>query len=326
MVRSKFIGAILGSALGDAIGKCVEDLPEEEVYKFYGGKIKGFVEPHPQSPAVGFSPYEVSDETTISILLLESIIEKKGIDPYHFYQKLLSWREDEKSHRYPDPALLTAIDLLSSGISLEQAGLVSSSVEGILRAVVVGLFHFYNPYLASEGARLVCLMTHRSPEVYDASALLSAFISYLVSEEYELEDVRQRLALLEELKKFLKYPKHRVWVDKVAELLMENAPLERAILTLGNSTYTLEALSLSLYIFLSRIYEPMEAFWTAINSYGKFGGDTDSIGYLVGAYVGAYWGVEVFPPELLENLENSNYYISLAQKLYEMVEEKIGGI
>jgi ADP-ribosylglycohydrolase len=144
-MEDKFIAVIVGSALGDAIGKCVEDLTEEEVRSFYGGPVEGFVEPHPKSPAFGFEPWEVSDETTISILLFESILERKSIDPYHFFEKLLRWRKDERSHSYPDPTLLTAIDLLSSGVSLESAGFYSSSVEGALRGVVVGLFHFYNP-------------------------------------------------------------------------------------------------------------------------------------------------------------------------------------
>jgi ADP-ribosylglycohydrolase len=154
-MEDKFSAVIVGSALGDAIGKCVEDLTEEEVRSFYGGPVEGFVEPHPKSPAFGFEPWEASDETTISILLLESILERKSIDPYRFFEKLLKWRKDEKSHRYPDPTLLTAIDLLSSGISLESAGFYSSSVEGALRGVVVGLFHFLQS-LPFCGGRKAC--------------------------------------------------------------------------------------------------------------------------------------------------------------------------
>lgn len=84
-MEDKFSAVIVGSALGDAIGKCVEELTEEEVHSFYGGPVDGFVQPHPQSLAFGFELWEVSDETTISILLLESILERKSIDPYHFF-------------------------------------------------------------------------------------------------------------------------------------------------------------------------------------------------------------------------------------------------
>jgi len=248
-MEDKFSAVIVGSALGDAIGKCVEDLTEEEVYSFYGGPVEGFVEPHPQSPAFGFEPWEVSDETTISILLLESILERKSIDPYHFFEKLLKWRKDEKNHRYPDPTLLTAIDLLSSGVSLESAGFYSSSIEGALRGVVVGLFHFYNPYLSAEGGRLVSLITHRSKEVYDVSGMLSALISHLVGGEWNLEEHSERLELLSQLQEFAKYDANRRVIKKVQGLLEKGSSLEEAIFQLGNSSHALEAFPLSLFYF-----------------------------------------------------------------------------
>ncbi|WP_448583511.1 ADP-ribosylglycohydrolase family protein [Thermocrinis sp.] len=320
-LESSFIGTIIGAALGDAIGKSVEDLTEEEVFSFYGGPIEGFVEPHPKSPAIGLKPEETSDETTISVLLLESIVERKGIDPYHFFSKLVKWRKEETKHRYPDPALLTAIDLLSSGISLEKACFYSSSVEGVLRSTVVGLFHFYNPYLSAEGGRLVCIMTHRSKEVYDVSAMLSALIASLVSGEWHLDELEERINLLSFLQEFAKYENSKKAIERVKKLLQERTSLNNAITALGNSSYVLEAFPLSLFIFLSNLDNPQKAFFEGINSYGKFGGDSDAIGYLVGSYVGAYFGLEAFNWELVEKLENSDYYISLAKKLFEIVHE-----
>jgi len=322
-MEDKFSAVIVGSALGDAIGKCVEDLTEEEVHSFYGGPVEGFVQPHPQSPAFGFEPWEVSDETTISILLLESILERKAIDPYHFFEKLLKWRKDERSHRYPDPTLLTAIDLLSSGVSLESAGFYSSSIEGALRSVVVGLFHFYDPYLSAEGGRLVGLITHRSKEVYDVSGMLSAFISHLVSGGWNLEEHSERLELLSQLQEFAKYDANKRVIKKVQGLLEEGSSLEEAIFQLGNSSYALEAFPLSLFIFLRNIEDPQRAFFEAVNSYGKFGGDTDAIGYLVGAYLGAYFGMSAFDTELVEKLEKVDYYISLSERLWEITMENI---
>jgi len=322
-MEDKFIAVIVGSALGDAIGKCVEDLTEEEVRSFYGGPVEGFVEPHPQSPAFGFEPWEVSDETTISILLLESILERKSIDPYRFFEKLLKWRKDERSHRYPDPTLLTAIDLLSSGVSLESAGFYSSSVEGALRGVVVGLFHFYDPYLSAEGGRLVGLITHRSKEVYDVSGMLSALISHLVGGGWNLGERSERLKLLSQLQEFAKYDASKRAIKRVQELLEEGSGLEEAIFQLGNSSHALEAFPLSLFIFLRNIEDPQRAFLEAVNSYGKFGGDTDAVGYLVGAYLGAYFGMSPFDTELVEKLEKVDYYISLSERLWEITMENI---
>jgi ADP-ribosylglycohydrolase len=99
--------------------------------------------------------------------------------------------------------------------------------------------------------------------------------------------------------------------------------LEVAIQTLGNGSYVFEALPLSIYIFLSNTHMPLEALWQAINSYGEFGGDTDSIGFITGALAGSYAGISIFPKHLVEDLEKSEYYIELADRLYEITEEMI---
>ncbi|RLJ70345.1 ADP-ribosylglycohydrolase [Hydrogenivirga caldilitoris] len=323
MIKNKFKGAILGAALGDAIGKCVEDIVEEEVYEFYGGRVEGFVPPHPSSPAHGQLPEETSDETTIMALLLESVVAKKEIDVRDFLNRLILWYEDEAKHRYPDPSLLTAIDLLSQGINPSTHGLSSSSIEGILRSIVVGLYHYNNPDLAAEGSKLVSLLTHRSDAVSNAAAVLGAAISYLVLEEFDLRDFNERIRFINSLKRFLTDKKYEKPLDLVQELLYEQADLSMAIRNIGNGSYVFEALPLALFIFLSNIETPMEGFWWAVNSYGDYGGDTDAIAFLVGAFVGAYFGDSVFPPHLLEELEGSRKYEGLAEKLYDITEKMI---
>ncbi len=321
--RDKFKGAILGAALGDAIGKCVEDVVEEEVYEFYGGRIEGFVEPHPSSPAKGQMPHETSDETTIARILLESIVSKKSIDVRDFINRLVVWYEDEASHRYPDPSLLTAVDLLSQGIDPSSHGLVSNSVEGILRSVVVGLYHYYNPDLAVEGSKLVSLLTHRSQAVADGSAVLGGAVSYLVLEEFDLSSFNEKIRFINALKRFIEDRRFEKTLDLVQDLLYEQADLNMAIHNLGNGSFVFEALPLSLFIFLSNVESPMEGFWWGVNSYGEFGGDTDAVGFLVGALTGAYFGKDVFPSHLITDLENSEDYEELAQKLYDITENMI---
>ncbi len=321
MIKEKFKGTILGSALGDAIGKSVEDITKEEVLKFYGGKVKDFVPPHPSSPAYGQLPEETSDETTIMRILLESVVAKKGINIKDFLGRLIEWYHDETKHRYPDPSLLVTVDLLSRGVDPSVYGVISSSVEGILRSIVIGLLHYYNPYLAAEGSKVVSMLTHRSPEIQDASAVLGSAISYLVLEEFDLKDLSERLRFIDTLKNFISNKKFHRPMETVKELLKNKAPLEEAIISLGNGTYVFEALPLSLYIFLANIENPIEALWEAVNSYGDFGGDTDSIGFLTGAFLGSYFGIDVFPKELIEKLENRKVYEDLAEKLYDITEK-----
>ena len=76
-----------------------------------------------------------------------------------------------------------------------------------------------------------------------------------------------------------------------------------------------------MFVFLRYLDDPRRAFFSGINSYGKSGGDTDAIGYLVGSYLGAYFGLQAFDEELLEKLENLDYYISLSNRLLEITQE-----
>ncbi len=322
-LRERFRGTVIGASLGDAIGKAVEDITDDDVFEFYGKRIEGFVPPHPLSPAYGQLPEETSDETTVFRILLESLTYRKELDVRDFLNRLILWYEDEASHRYPDPALITSIDLFASGSSPAVHDIKSSSVEGILRSVAVGMFHYYNTELAAEGSRLVSLLTHRSDEVSEGSAVLGGAIALLLSEEFELEEFREKLRFLEALENLVHVDRFRRVFERIENLLIESQPLDRAIETLGNGSYVLEALPLSLYIFLSNTHAPIEALWQAVNSYGSFGGDTDSIGFITGALVGAYAGVEVFPQHLIEELEKSEYYIELADKLYDITQNTI---
>ncbi|NPB05966.1 MAG: ADP-ribosylglycohydrolase family protein [Aquificae bacterium] len=317
-MEEKFVGTVLGAAIGDALGKAVEDVPGQEVFEFYGGRIEDFQPPHPSSPAYGQLPEETSDETTPFRLLLESLVEKKRLDVKDYLERLLKWLEREETHRYPDPALVAALNYLARGVDPSSVGLTSSSIEGALRSVALGLFHYYNPALAAEGAKVVSMLTHRSPEVKDASALLAALIAHLLREDFYLENFSERLRLIETLKQYLERDKHKKALDAVAELLQEGADLEEAILRLGNGSYAFEALPLALFVFLSRVGEPAQALFDAVNAYGEFGGDTDALGFLVGSMVGAYYGEEALPQHLKERVEDAEKLRELALKLHEV--------
>jgi len=209
---------------------------------------------------------------------------------------------------------------MAQGIDPSLYGPPSSSVEGALRSVAMGLLHYYDPALAAEGGKVVSLLTHNSPVIKDASALLSALIAHLVRGDFYLEDFRERLRLLETLKNYLREESHKRTLDRVAELLSEGADLNEAINALGNGSFAFEALPLALFIFLSRLDEPRQALLEAVNAYGEFGGDTDAIGFLVGSMLGAYYGEEAIPYHLRENVEDAHAQRlrELAEKLYEV--------
>jgi ADP-ribosylglycohydrolase len=322
ILLSKFKGTVIGAALGDAMGKAVEEVPAKDVYEYYGKPITGFVKPHPSSPSDFLLPHEVSAETELLKLTLESIVEAKTFDPYYFLQKLILWIKEHKVHKYLEPTILNIAKALEEGITPEEIGIIkTSSIDNILHTIAIALYHYDHPTLAAEGARILALVTGRGEDLEDGAQILGAATSLLVAgEDYDFSEENDKFKFLKdivdycpELKKAPKY------IEKVEEALKENLKLEEAILRFGNGSYIWEALPLSLYIFLKDVNYPQRAFLNAINSYGEFGGDTDAIGFLVGGWIGAYWGIEVFPPEWVEKVQYSKELQELAEKLYEIV-------
>jgi ADP-ribosylglycohydrolase len=316
-MKEKFRGIVLGSAIGDAIGKSFEDLDIYQVEEFYRDlPITSFVEPHPSSPAFFQRANEPSDETIVSRLLIESILESNKLDIYNYFDKLKAWAFDETTHRYPDPFILKAIYNLSNNIT---EGLKFSSVEGILRVIATSMLHFENEAVSEEAAKLVTMLTHRSDEALDGAILFNSFLVKSIKNDESLETLENRIELLKELKSRVESFYTKKMLDTLIDALEEGYSKEKAILSIGNGNFVLESLGLSLYYFLVEGIEyPFDAFVSAINSYWEFGGDTDAIGFITGALLGAYHGYEFLPEDLIQNLENHQYYIYLADNLYEL--------
>jgi len=313
----KFRGILLCSAVGDAIGKSFEDLDVYDVEEFYKElPIDHFVEPHPNSPAFFQKPNETSDETTVARLLVESIVEHRKLDIYRYFYKLQAWAFDESIHRYPDPFIIKAIYDLSNNIT---EGFNYSSVEGILRVVGTSMLHFYSEELSQEAAKTVVMLTHRSKESIDGAIIFNDVLLKAIKNDESLETIESRIELLDSMKQKTVSSHTAKVLDRLIEALEEGYSKERAILSIGNGSFVLEALGLSLYYFLSYGIEyPYDTFINAINSYWEFGGDTDSIGFITGALLGAYHGYEFLPEDLVLNLEDQDRYIYLADKLYKL--------
>ncbi|MFP3253801.1 MAG: ADP-ribosylglycohydrolase family protein, partial [Hydrogenobaculum sp.] len=198
-------------------------------------------------------------------------------------------------------------------------GLRFSSVEGILRVIATSMLHFENEALSEEAAKLVTMLTHRSDEALDGAILFNRFLVKSIKNDESLETLENRIELLKELKSCVKSFYTKKMLDILIDALEEGYSKEKAIVNIGNGNFVLESLGLSLYYFLTEGIEyPFDAFVSAINSYWEFGGDTDAIGFITGALLGAYHGYEFLPEDLIQNLENHQYYIYLADNLYEL--------
>ncbi len=320
ILLSKLKGTPVGAALGAAMGKAVHEIPARDVYDYFGKPITNFSKPHPSSPYDFLLPEEVPAEVFLLKVALETLVEAKGFDPYRFVAKLVAWLEEGEVHRYLNPTLLNVLRALKEGEPLEEVYLKSSSISAILHTVAMGMWHYDNATLAAEGARLMALVLARGREIDEGAQIIGAATALLIEGEIDLSEENEKYRLLEEIADSCpELVEGKKYLQKVEEALKRNLKLEEAINFFGNGEYVWESLPLALYLTLRDIRYPQRAFLNAVNSYGDFGGATAAVGFLVGAWIGAYWGIEVFPPEWVEKVELSKELVQLAEKIYELL-------
>ena len=312
-VKNKFTGTLLGAAVGDSMGMCVEELPVDEVILHYGDKINDLCEPHPASPASFLRKGETSSEFEIVEMIASSLAEKGRLDIKDIIERYLEWEEKEEIHNYVDPHFLIAIKSLKEGKEVSRGGF---SIEGALPAIPIGMYHYTNPILAVEGTKAVVMLTHRHEIVIDVASLIAVAIGEILQGKFYLEDEYEYFLKL--LKTFATQKDTLNYIDKIEKLLKKDADYEKAINELGNGSFALESFSQALFIFLKTPSNTENVIIHAVNSYGNYGGDTDSIGLLAGAFAGAYNGEESIPVKWKKGLKKYDKVIKLADKLYKV--------
>ncbi|PMP77067.1 MAG: hypothetical protein C0178_03705 [Sulfurihydrogenibium sp.] len=312
-MENKFTGTLLGAAIGDSLGMMVEELPIDEVIEFYGEPVKDLTVPHPSSPSYFLRPGENTSEFDIVMLVAKSIVDRKMIDIKDIIEKYIQWFESSEIHTYVDPHFLLAIQSILEGQDIENNG---STVDHALPSIPIGLYHYKNPYLAVEAAKAVCMLTTRNEYVLDVASAICVAISELSQEKFYLPDENEYF--IKHLKNFTFKNETKHYLNKVINLLKEDADYEKAINELGNGSFVLEAFSQALFIFLKTPHDTENVIIKAANSYGYYGGDTDSIALIAGALAGCYNGEEMIPERWKEGLLKKEYIIDTAEKLFEV--------
>jgi len=317
---SKLQGTAIGAALGAAFGKAVHEIPSENVESYYGKPITDFAKSHPSSPFDYLKPEEVPPEVEIFKIALESLVEAKNFEPYVFLAKLVEWFEKKEFHKYLNPTLLNVLRALKDGENPQEVYMRSSSISSILHTISMGMFHYNYPTLAAEGAKLMALLLARGKEIEEGAKIIGAATALLIEGEIDLSEEKSGEKFIDWILESVPEPGDgEKYLNKVKQALRENLKLDEAIKFFGNGEYVWESLPLSLYIFLKDAQYPQRAFFNAVNAYGEYGGATAYIGFLVGAWIGAYWGIEVYPPEWVKKVELGEELLKLSEELYKIL-------
>jgi|Deesub1362A_J573_1020465.scaffolds.fasta_scaffold00018_42 ADP-ribosylglycohydrolase len=307
-LKNRFVGSILGVAVGDALGMQVEELSREEILSMHG-VVRDYGKAPEGHPNDRLEPGMYTDDTEQTITLLVSIIEKGRFDVGHFAMKISEWGKQIMEHpeldRFSGGTSKKAIKKLLEGIDWMESGEEGTTCGSAMRVAPIGLFYYYDLDFVEKFARMSSTPTHSSHGARAGAMAVALGVACCIN-DYPIEKM-----VVEVVKRTAKEDEELADKIQLAYEIRE-VDLDEAVREIGNSSSVYETVPFSFYSYFGHADRFEDAVITAVNA----GGDTDSIGAITGGMAGARHGVESIPDRWLKNLENKEYLIELAEKLY----------
>ncbi len=300
VLKSKFLGALVGTGVGDAVGA-----------GFEGWRI---VEPKTiEAVASDRGVLIYTDDTHMMIGMAESLVEKEGFDGEHMAYTFMKNYECEPWRGYgPGPPRL--FRMIRAGEDWDKAAdkLYRGGSYGngsAMRIAPVGVLYHDDLAALIDVAYKSSQITHSHELGREGAALQACAVALAVNLEPAVAFDRQEF--LAKLSEFVRSEVYKQKLEKVRMLLGE-ADRARVIAELGHGIEAFKSVPTAMYSFLSHPGSFKEVVLFAVS----LGGDTDTIAAMTGAISGAYLGIDSIPDEWRLKLENGLYIEGLAKKLY----------
>jgi len=292
--KERFIGSLLGCAFGDVLGSAIEMQSRSDLLNQYPDLVRDFL---PAERGIGFGCY--TDDTEMTLALARSMIRCNGIDGVDCARSCAAAFTPERGYGRSAIKVLTALqqgaDWRSTGTMLFPEGSFGNG--GAMRIAPLGLVCGHLDYLQLyEKVKAAIWMTHTHAEAIDAALLQARAIGLLLS-------VQELPAWQEIIGQLLWYAPESSLNSQLLvlqDLLQKSATADDVAEKFGCGVRSADSWPPAVWAALRFIDDPEEAIIQAVN----LGGDTDTIGAMTGALVGALHGDRWFPSRWFEQLEN----------------------
>ncbi len=274
-LQDRFRGLMVGIAVGDALGRPVEG--HKQVAASYLAEIRK-----------GLPSWIYTDDTAMSIGLIESLIECDGFDGDHMARRFAADYFAEPWRGY-GRSVVEVFERIRSGVpwhvaaGLQFEGRGSYGNGAAMRVAPVALWAFPEPVETVDLARATAEVTHTHPVGVEGAALIA------LAAHHALGDDLDRDRLLHDLDHMIETPEIRARFDRLPKALALDDD-EYARLHLGVWVAADRSALTAVYCFLQA-----SNFEDAMVRAIRLGGDTDTIAAMTGALAGARWGIASIP-------------------------------
>ena len=308
---SRAYGALAGLALGDALGMPTQAMSPQQIQTVYG-HVTGLVDGDKSQPyAPGMAAGSVTDDTEQALLIASLLLKGRGsglnLDASEFSHALLAWEDSMIERGSLDllgPSTKAALERVRAGEDPLRVGGEGTTNGAAMRVTPIGIAASTSaPQLFADAVWSSCQVTHATRQGFQSAALVAAAVSLGI--DAGAADVTD---LLWKAVAFVRsLPERGAWSpepDVVAAThralklaAQPSSSLEWLAEQIGTAVASAQAIPMA-FALLARDPSPC-----ALLQAANLGGDTDTIGAIAGAILGASLGVEVFDAYGLAQVE-----------------------
>ncbi len=319
---SRAYGALAGLALGDALGMPTQAMSPEQIRAVYG-MITGLVDGDASQPyAPGMPAGSVTDDTEQALLVASLLVRGRGtssgrvaLDAGEFAHALLAWEDSMIERGSLDllgPSTKAALERVRAGEDPLSVGGAGTTNGAAMRVTPIGIaMSTADPEAFADAVWSSCQVTHATRQGFQSAALVAAAVSMGIDTARSTTP-NLRSLLWKALSYVDSLPERGAWTpdpDVVAATrramqLVANpasSSLECLVEQVGTSVASAQAIPMA-FALLARDPSPQ-----ALLDAANIGGDTDTIGAIAGAILGAALGFEVFVGRGLAQVELASH-------------------
>ena len=306
------LGALTGLAVGDALGMPTQGMRRADILADYG-PITGLTAAGPrQVIAAGMPAGAVTDDTEQAMLLARLLIAGDGqIDPRVFAEALVSWEAVMAAKGSLDllgPSTREAVRALAAGVPAAEAGRRGATNGAAMRIAPVGVATPPAPLAALVDAVVAASMvTHNTSIGLAAAAAVGAAVSAGIDGGSRADCVEIAIAAADSAA-----PRgHWVaggqigpriaWVTSHLPRVAPAAWANELDAVVGTGVAAQESV-----VAAFGILAIAPSAWAAVCLAASVGGDTDTIGAIVGSIGGALEGMSAWPSGTVQRIEHVN--------------------
>ena len=293
ILYNRIKGIFYGQAIGDALGLGTEFLSKEQVKEYYRNGLVHYSQIIQDKHRSRWGIGDWTDDTDQFLCICDSIIKTGKVDELAFAEELYTWFKDK-----PLGIGLTVLKVLSlpqftksphKGAELiwKLSKKKSASNGAIMRTSILGIYEFWDYDKVVFNTENICKVTHWDPRCVGSCVILNSIISEIL--HYD------RMMNSDEVIQIGEKYDHRI--KEFVELSLSKDIADLNLAEPNSIGYTLKAMAAGLWAYFNA-----SDFETGILEIINQGGDADTNACVAGSLLGAKFGFNSLPSELVDGL------------------------